>query len=431
MGPIGPWATGRVDWSALAGLTGTRPVVDHYSITRFSPAEWRKHNKDILCAAAEDQYRSNLVELSSRQAMQTIAATADKAQYNSTVRLGERAHHIHRWKTEIEQSIFDMILELELLETQRRRIKQAKSVHVIVKSINSECLSRRSLRMEPDLVRDLVEEELIKEAALIKEVCDLIDRTTVQIEEQLERNKAIKARLEDDWSDKKESYEIETLNVKLNNKSPLVMFKPGATRIPDSQSTPSGWEDNCKDILQTADAVRAQSCQLRGLLDGPILSDCVRDLRAQADKVDRALAQRVAETDLCRQALENELLVVNRRMAEIENLIKELKAGIRGIDYTLKTAQTRLDNRHRRPRIENIRDEVQYGLIDEVKSTAEHGSTLKQQLQQAEQALVGLQIARGDLEREIQIKLKSLYIDKERCQEVRCQYPSVTALSGH
>lgn len=78
-----------------------------------------------------------------------------------------------------------------------------------------------------------------------------------------------------------------------------------------SQSTPAGWEDNVKDILQTGQEVRAQSCQLRALLDGPIFSDCVQDLRAQADKVDRALARRVAEIDLCRQALENELLVVS------------------------------------------------------------------------------------------------------------------------
>lgn len=48
-------------------------------------------------------------------------------------------------------------------------------------------------------------------------------------------------------------------------------------------------------------------------------------------------------------------------MAETENLIKELKFCMRGIDYTMKTAQSRLDNRLRRPRIENSRDEAQYG----------------------------------------------------------------------
>lgn len=53
MDPIGPYATGRVDWSPLAGLTGTRPVVDSYSITRFSTNEWRRRNYETLQAASE------------------------------------------------------------------------------------------------------------------------------------------------------------------------------------------------------------------------------------------------------------------------------------------------------------------------------------------------------------------------------------------
>ena len=45
IGPIGPWATGCVTYSPLAGMTGLRPVVDRYSSTRYSPAEWRAHNR--------------------------------------------------------------------------------------------------------------------------------------------------------------------------------------------------------------------------------------------------------------------------------------------------------------------------------------------------------------------------------------------------
>lgn len=44
MQAIGPWATGRVTYNHVAGMTGLRPVVDRYSITRYSPAEWRAHN---------------------------------------------------------------------------------------------------------------------------------------------------------------------------------------------------------------------------------------------------------------------------------------------------------------------------------------------------------------------------------------------------
>lgn len=47
MRPIGPWATGKCDWNPSSGLTGVRPVVDHYSITRFSTNEWSQRNADI------------------------------------------------------------------------------------------------------------------------------------------------------------------------------------------------------------------------------------------------------------------------------------------------------------------------------------------------------------------------------------------------
>lgn len=59
--------------------------------------------------------------------METIAAAADKNQHNNTLRLGQRAHEILRWKTELERAIEEMILEIDLLEEQRRRARQSKT----------------------------------------------------------------------------------------------------------------------------------------------------------------------------------------------------------------------------------------------------------------------------------------------------------------
>lgn len=47
MGAIGPWATGKCDWHPSSGLVGVKPIVDHYSITRFSTNEWHQRNTDI------------------------------------------------------------------------------------------------------------------------------------------------------------------------------------------------------------------------------------------------------------------------------------------------------------------------------------------------------------------------------------------------
>ena len=52
-----------------------------------------------------------------------------------------------------------------------------------------------------------------------------------------------------------------------------------------------------------------RSIELRHFLES-FLADIARDLRMQADRVDAALAMRIAETNEIRQRLENELLKV-------------------------------------------------------------------------------------------------------------------------
>lgn len=52
------------------------------------------------------------------------------------------------------------------------------------------------------------------------------------------------------------------------------------------------------------------------------------------------------------------------------------------------------------------------------------------ELKSAEDTQAGLVKARGDLEREILVKRKTLYIDRQRGQLLRSFYPSAAALSG-
>lgn len=71
-----------------------------------------------------------------------------------------------------------------------------------------------------------------QEVALCSEIRDLLNRTREQIEMQLIELKAAKARMENDWTDKIDAYKIDTNCLKMNNESPLILWKPGATRFP-------------------------------------------------------------------------------------------------------------------------------------------------------------------------------------------------------
>ncbi|KAK9869351.1 hypothetical protein WA026_003108 [Henosepilachna vigintioctopunctata] len=101
------------------------------------------------------------------------------------------------------------------------------------------------------------------------------------------------------------------------------------------------------------------------------------------------------------------------------------------MDLCLKKAQTRLDFRLQRQRVENCRDECHFGLIEEVKMIGEQSAALAAQLKQAEDSQAELITARNELENEIMRKRKTLEIDKVRIQQFRSYYPSATALSGY
>lgn len=191
--------------------------------------------------------------------MEQSYTAAGKTQLETTDRLKTRANVVYGWKTKLEHAIAIITEEIGLLEAARRRVKQTLSVLTVPMSIAGEFLQLRSLRLEPDLVRDDVEEQLVKvesrlinqnndysllslspvvrvvvfqELALCSEIRDLLNRTREQIEMQIAELKNAKTRMESDWSDKLHTYKIDSVCVNLSNDSPLILWKAGATRFP-------------------------------------------------------------------------------------------------------------------------------------------------------------------------------------------------------
>lgn len=94
-------------------------------------------------------------------------------------------------------------------------------------------------------------------------------------------------------------------------------------------------------------------------------------------------------------------------------------------------AHTRLDNRHQRPRVENCRDESQFALIGEVTAVHDSMTVLKEELRKSQEMKRELMVQRGNLEREIMLKRRTINIDRERIQLIRTHFPSTTALTGY
>jgi tektin-4 len=196
------------------------------------------------------------------------------------------------------------------------------------------------------------------------------------------------------------------------------------------QSTEESWEHFTKTTLDDCENCRQQSIAIRSTLNA-ILMNVSRDLRSQHNVVDQALSQRIARMEEIRQRLENELTACLRRLADTEIQIEKLKLAIQNMDHAMKLAQTRMDNRNQRPRIENCRDFTQNGLIFEIDSIHNGVTDMLAELKQCEEVKSHLIRCRGDLEREIMHKRRTILIDRERCQLIRSHYPSATNLTGY
>ncbi|XP_047997841.1 tektin-4-like [Leguminivora glycinivorella] len=423
-----PGQDGKVDWTPLGTMTGTRPGVNKYSISRYSLSEWRAHNDRVLDPSCITE--SNIVDYNAKTAIMQAFGNIDKKQLENNKRLKQKAKDIFRWKVEVEKACKAITEEVEMLEIDRQRLKGASRVLMLPESISKECLDLRSNRFVPDLVADLAEQELIKEMNLVSEVRATLSKTLDNIEAQMAINKAAKHRIEYDWCDKNMAYGGETLNLGLTPKSPTILFRPGSTRFADYSAPLEYWEFFCRENVQQVEAARQKSSDLRGSLNAILVSGG-RKLRNQADKTDMALAETVAlTTELCTK-LEETLRSTVQRIADMETLIDNLKASIQKMDAAMKLAQTRLDNRNQwRPHGESVRDQPHLGLIEEVKTIHETVTSLLGQLNNAERVREDLLKKRIALEADIASKRKTLNIDRDRCGMIRSHYPSASELAG-
>ena len=112
---------------------------------------------------------------------------------------------------------------------------------------------------------------------------------------------------------------------------------------------------------------------------------------------------------------------MNEEIGEMEANIDKLKQAIHEKQAPMKVSQTRSDHRTQRPNIELCRDPVQYRLISEMKEISVNVSRLHELLADAESSLKGLIRNQLSLEEDIEIKKKSLYIDRDVCVEHRKQ----------
>ncbi|XP_046972754.1 tektin-4-like [Vanessa cardui] len=428
MGPIGPWAAGHIDWTPQAGSTGVRPVVDKYSITRYSTGEWRKNNEYTLTPRATDKAKA--LEIQTKKDIENAFTNLDNKLKDSDAKLDKRTKDLAHWKKQTEQALQAITDEINTLDEDRAKLKGACRILMMPEAISRECLELRTGRYEPDLVRDDAEQELIKEVAIVGEIRRVFMNTLAKVEVQMEKNKAAKSSIEFDWSDKMISLKVDRKNVTLSPESNLILYHPGVTRWPENATTLEYWQHYCAEVVRNCEEVRKESERLRGDLMTAIIKGG-QDMKLQADRTNYALAETVEATEAMCEHLERNLKENLKKIADIENLIDYLKESLRKVDERSKCVMTRLHARnYERTSVENCRDEAQYALMAEAKFIRETAESLNNKMRDAESTRSELMKYRGELEKDIACKRKSLNIDKDRCARVRAHMPSPEEFAG-
>ncbi|NXT74582.1 TEKT4 protein, partial [Zapornia atra] len=401
-----------------------------FHTAKYLPPEWYQRNFDLYHKALSGCERAEQGRAEANELAEHAAAAAQRAQQDSTAALGQRLKDIHFWKTALQKEIEDLDAETNLLAAQKLRLERALDATEVPYAIAMDNLQCRERRQPPDLVRDEVERELLKEVELIKSVQELLKRTVMQAGNQMRLNRDHKEICELDWSDKVETYNIDDKCGRYSNQSTNIQFHPSSMKFEVSASTPETWATFTHDNICRAEQEKLASINLRALIDN-ILHDTSKDMRMQCAAVNEAFAKHCEELDDVKHKLEHHLKQILKQIGDQEANIAAFKQAIREKEAPLKVAQTRLYDRSFRPNVELCRDEAQVRLISEAEELTAFIESMKKKLLESEESLRNLEDTRMNLEKDIAVKTNSIFIDRQKCMAHRTRYPNVLKLAGY
>ncbi|KAG9332071.1 hypothetical protein JZ751_016167 [Albula glossodonta] len=324
--------------------------------------------------------------------------------------------------------------------------------------VSQECLYHREKRMSIDLVHDDVEKDLIREVEVIKSCQERMRLHLERAVAQLAANRAAQHELERDVSDKVSAYRIDDRCHQLRNTSDGISYHRGIERLDPSLSLPESWSRFTDSNILQSQSERTASHKLRDEIE-MLLNATSNEMWNQFNFVNVAFTNRISETSDAKNNLQTHLAKGGRgrggpcvgnlrpsfamglshfplaltlqEIFQTEMLIEALKKAIRDKENPLKVAQTRLDERTRRPNVELCRDNPYHRLVDEVREIEDTIQKLRERLAEAESALQTLVKTKVTLEHDLSIKANSLFLDQEKCMGMRRTFPSTPRLVGY
>lgn len=133
-----------------------------YRSAKYTPPEWFSNYRSILQQAGTDRHAARSIQRESKTLYQDAEVDTLNTQADGTLLLGQRLQETHYWKSELQRHINQLLADTESLLALKKRLEKALDATETPYAIAADNLHCRARRLGADLVRDSVEEELVK-----------------------------------------------------------------------------------------------------------------------------------------------------------------------------------------------------------------------------------------------------------------------------
>ncbi|XP_048410754.1 tektin-3 isoform X2 [Stegostoma tigrinum] len=371
-------------------------------LTRYTPQDWYECNQTSYRESESYRHNAERLRADTARLIQDKENITKKTQFETSKNLGERVNDIMFWKSELAHETEQMIEETNSLNEVKKRLERA-----------------------------LAETEgPLQEVECIRSCQERMRRYLDKAITQLTTNRGTQHELEQDINDKNTAYRIDGKCHQLRNTSDGISYYRGIDHVDATISVPESWAKYTDHNILRSQSERAASAKLRNDIEN-LLNSTSNEMWNQFNNLNLSFTNRISETAEAKNKLQTHLAKTLQVIFQTELTIESIKKAIKDKEAPLKVAQTRLDERTRRPNVELCRDPAQIHLINEVRELDNTIQTLKQRLKDAEETLQMLVHKKSSLEYDLSIKANTLFIDQEKCMGMRKSFPSTPRLVGY
>ncbi|XP_034359668.1 tektin-2 [Arvicanthis niloticus] len=384
---------------------------------RYQLSDWRTNSYLLSTNAERQRDASHQIRQEARILRNETNNQTVWDEHDNRTRLAERIETVNRWKEMLDKCLTDLDAEIDSLTQAKESAEQNLQAKNLPLDVSIECLTLRESRRDIDVVKDPVEEELLKEVEVIEATKKVLQEKISQAFQHLCLLQEIRQQLNSDHRDKMETLEIDRGCLSLNLTSPNISLKVNPTRVPKDSTTLQQWDDFTRFNKNRAEAEMKAAIELREAI-ALAIAQTNNELEAQRVATEFTFRKRLREMESLYSELKWQEKNTLEEIAELQGDIRRLEEDLRRKMMNLKLAHTRLESRTYRPNVELCRDQSQYGLIDEVHQLEATINTMKQKLAQTQDALDALFKHLARIQADMACKANTMLLDT-KCMDTR------------